>query len=212
MDIQLSRVRSARESIHAPAVRGTAWSIRSRPAVSRDPPTSTAGTAPSNAATTPRLEFAEFVRGADEHRVHRADTTADLVGRLQLHQQVADVDADHVARAEHGERDQRQPELVDRPNTSVATPNTTTPPNIQRPTCRVIGPDAQHQAGERGADAGAARSQPSRSGRRAECRPQTPAAAPSRRRTAPRTDRAKSRRAPAGGGARNAGPRARRAD
>src|SRR4051812_44050852 len=29
--------------------------------------------------------------------------------------------------------------LVDRPNTTVAAPNSATPPNIQRPTCRVIG-------------------------------------------------------------------------
>ena len=40
--------------------------------------------------------------GADEHRVHRADPAAHLVGRLELDQSHADHHADHVGEAQNG--------------------------------------------------------------------------------------------------------------
>src|SRR6185312_11546139 len=53
------------------------------------------------------FEFAELVRSADEHRVDRAHAAADLIGSLQLNEHMPNINAEHVARAEHRERRQR---------------------------------------------------------------------------------------------------------
>src|SRR5687767_3256773 len=43
-------------------------------------------------------EGAEFIRRADEHRIHRADAAANCVRSFELHQHAAYEHADHVAR------------------------------------------------------------------------------------------------------------------
>ena len=58
----------------------SASSTSARPIVTA-PPTTTAGTAPSSAAASARLERAELVRGADEHHLDREHASAQLVRR-----------------------------------------------------------------------------------------------------------------------------------
>src|SRR5215216_5361614 len=48
-------------------------------------------------------ELAEFVGGADKDAVDRIDAATDVVGRPQLDQRLADVDADHIGGADEGE-------------------------------------------------------------------------------------------------------------
>jgi hypothetical protein len=48
----------------------------------------------------------------DKDRADRADATADVVGCLQLHEQVADIDTHHIASAQHRQRHQRQGEAA----------------------------------------------------------------------------------------------------
>ena len=56
-----------------------------------------------------------------------ADPAAHGVGRDQLHQGLADVDAEHVGAAQHRQRGHRQPQrLFERPKTTVAAPKTAT--------------------------------------------------------------------------------------
>ena len=75
------------------------------------PPSTTARTVPNHCGRDAGFELAQLVRRADEHRVHRADAAADLVRRFELHQQVTHVHADHVGRAEHDQRDERDDEV-----------------------------------------------------------------------------------------------------
>jgi hypothetical protein len=63
----------------------------------------TAGTMPHHDAVTPGLELAQLVGGTDKDGVHGADAAANLVGRLELHEEVPDVDAHHVAGPHHHE-------------------------------------------------------------------------------------------------------------
>ena len=58
------------------------------------------------------LESAEFVRAADEHVVHGGHAAAHRVRRAQLHEAVADDDADVVERTGQQQHQQRQPEQV----------------------------------------------------------------------------------------------------
>ena len=128
------------------------------------PPMTTAGIAPSQRGYHAGLEFAEFVRRADEHRVHRADAAADVVGRLELHEQVADVDAHHVAGAEHGERDERNPEARRHAEHERCEPEDDHA--AEHPVADALRDrqHAQHDAGQRRADA-RRRSQPAESAR-----------------------------------------------
>jgi hypothetical protein len=51
--------------------------------------------------------LAQFIRGADEHGIDGADAPADRIRRLELHQHVPDVNADHVGAAQHRQRHER---------------------------------------------------------------------------------------------------------
>jgi hypothetical protein len=73
------------------------------------PPSTTEPTGPSQRRGGARFKFAQLVAGADEDRVDGADAAAHVVGRLQLHQGLADDHAHHVGRAAHGQHQQRQP-------------------------------------------------------------------------------------------------------
>ena len=71
-----------------------------------------AGTPPATGADQraeeARFRLAELVRGGDGQRRHRADPAAHLVRRVELDQRLADIDREHVGRAEQGEAEQRQ--------------------------------------------------------------------------------------------------------
>src|SRR5690606_531959 len=56
------------------------------------------------------FEVAELVRRTDEHGAHGAHAPADVVGRLELYEQMTHVDAHHVGRTENDEREQRKHE------------------------------------------------------------------------------------------------------
>ena len=77
---------------------------RSRPT----PPATTAATGPISAAEEARFGLAQLVRGGDEQRRDRADPAAHRVGRVELDQRLADIDREHVGRAEQREAGERQ--------------------------------------------------------------------------------------------------------
>src|SRR6185312_5491696 len=58
------------------------------------------------------LEAAELVGGTDEERAHRAHSPAHDIGRCELHQCGADVDADLIPGARAGERRKGQAEMA----------------------------------------------------------------------------------------------------
>ena len=103
------------------------------------PPITTAGTIPHQAAVSPDSNSPSSFEAPMKTEFTALTRPANLVRRLQLDQQMPDVDAHHVAGAHDDERGQAHGRLVDSPNTIVATPNAATPPNIHRPTWRRIG-------------------------------------------------------------------------
>ena len=72
------------------------------------PPAITAGTGPISAPRKPDFGLAQLVGGGNEERRHRADPAAHCVRRVELDQRLADVDREHVGRAEQCQADQRQ--------------------------------------------------------------------------------------------------------
>ena len=72
------------------------------------PPITTAGTVPINAAETPGAELAELVGCADEDLVHRVDAATHRIGRPELDQGLAHIDAHHVGGAHHDQRARRR--------------------------------------------------------------------------------------------------------
>ena len=134
------------------------------------------GTVPNQLAVHARLERAELVRRADEHGIHRAHAAANRVRRLELHQHAAHEHADHVAGAGDGQHASDSQKLVDNANTTVATPNAATPPNIQRPACRWMGRRPSMNATMAAPTAGRGAQEPEARGcRRAGSCPRTPA-------------------------------------
>src|SRR5215472_424964 len=57
------------------------------------------------------FELAELVRSANENGIHRVDAAAHFIGRAQLDEQLANHDADHVARSYQKERKQGDEEV-----------------------------------------------------------------------------------------------------
>ena len=160
------------------------------------PPTTTAGIDADPCRGQARLELAEFVRCADEDRVHCADAATDRIGGFQLHEQVTDEDADHVARAEHGQRDERQPEAGREPEDERGDAEDDDAAEHPVTDASRDGIGAQYEAGQARRPRPARRATSrGRSAPRAARRRHTPATRPSRRRTARRTGRARSRRA-----------------
>src|SRR5579862_3771177 len=51
-----------------------------------------------------RFKLPELVGSAYEHRAYGTDAASDGVWRFELHQQVTDVDTDHVARTKQNQR------------------------------------------------------------------------------------------------------------
>ena len=63
------------------------------------PPLTTDTTGPSQFADEPRLELAELRPAHEEHHVHAHHPAAQVVGRLELPDEVAEHHADRVGRA-----------------------------------------------------------------------------------------------------------------
>ncbi len=73
------------------------------------PPITIAGTNPNQACRHARLELTQFIRCADEDRVHGTDPTADLIGSFQLYEQRTNEHADHVSDTQYDQCRHRHP-------------------------------------------------------------------------------------------------------
>ena len=87
-----------------------------------------------------RTRTRQLVRRADEHGVHGADAAADR-RRASRAAPAGGASRRSPCRRRRAvrARSRQTTKLVDRPNTTVATPNTPTPANSHRPTCRSSG-------------------------------------------------------------------------
>ena len=73
------------------------------------PPSTAAGTVPNSAAVTPLSNWPSWFEALMNRKFTAPTRPRIVVGRRKLHQREADHDADGVGRAEHGQRQHRQP-------------------------------------------------------------------------------------------------------